>query len=143
LYALGRKLGADRLRDLVERHGRWLLLRSSDLDRGQAWFRRHGDKAVLLGRLVPTVRSLISIPAGAAGMSFGRFLVYTTLGSGAWNALLVGLGYVLGERWSMVDQYAEALGLAVAVACALGVAWFVWRRVAGRVRQTSGGARAR
>lgn len=101
LYGLGAWLGRDRLRRIVDRMP---LVSPSDLDVAETWFARHGHKAVLLGRLVPIVRSLISVPAGLQRMPMGRFVAFTTLGSAAWNAVLVGAGYLLGERWSLVED---------------------------------------
>lgn len=104
LYWLGAALGEDRLR-------RWLdripLVDSDDLDRADRWFERYGSWAVLFGRMIPVVRSLVSIPAGADHMPAGRFLALTTLGSGIWNTIFVGLGYTLGSRWQSIDRYAS------------------------------------
>ncbi len=132
LYALGRAIGEPRLRELIERHGRWFLLSGADLDRSLEWFDRHGERAVFFGRLVPTVRSIISVPAGLAGMPAPKFMLYTTLGSSLWNTTLIGLGSLLGEHWEAVSSYLGALGTAVAVLLAAGVAWFVVSRWRGR-----------
>ena len=92
--------------------------------RAQAWFDRHGDKAVLFGRVVPGVRSLVSVPAGAAQMPLPRFVVLTTIGSGVWNATLIGAGWALGHNW---DAVGGIVGPAGKVALgALVVALAVW-----------------
>ncbi|MEV4624118.1 DedA family protein [Asanoa sp. NPDC049573] len=110
LYWLGRSLGEDRLK-------RWLdhipLVDADDLDKADKWFERHAGTAVLLGRCVPVVRSLISIPAGANHMPLPRFVAFTTLGSAVWNALFVGAGFALGARWEQVDQYSRWFDYAI------------------------------
>ena len=125
LYALGRWGG----RTLVLRYGRLLRVRESDLDRADAWFDRYGEAVVLLGRMVPGVRSLVSIPAGLAEMPVKRFVVLTVLGSGAWNTLLIGAGWQLGENWSrlsgVVGSVSNAVLAILAVAVVVLVMW--WR----------------
>ena len=123
LYTLGRVLGEARLRELVKRWGKWLLVDERDLDRGRQWFDRHGGKAVLICRLVPVVRSVISIPAGLEGMPLGRFVLYTLVGSGVWNAALIGAGWLLGNQWQRVQQYAEVQGNAALLIVAGWIAW--------------------
>lgn len=129
LYGAGYWLGDAGLRPLVRRFGRWLFLREVDLDQAQDWFDRHGAKAVLFGRCVPLVRSLVSVPAGVARMPIWRFLTYTTLGSLAWNALLIGFGWGLGERWEAVGQYVKQLQSVVLVLAGVALLWFVVRRL--------------
>jgi membrane protein DedA with SNARE-associated domain len=128
LYAPGYRLGEKPLRRFVGRFGRLVFLNESHLDKASGWFERYGEKAVLIGRLVPGVGSLISVPAGLEQMPLCRFLAYTALGNGLWNAMFVGLGWALGARWTIVAQYAQPLryvGLAIVVA---GIFWFLWRR---------------
>ncbi|MDN5726269.1 MAG: DedA family protein [Propionibacteriales bacterium] len=133
LYALGALVGAARLRAVVD----WLpLMDAGDFDRTLAWFDRHGGKAVLLGRMVPIFRSLISIPAGVARMSLPLFVALTTIGSLIWNTIFVLAGYLLGANWSVVEQYADVFQKIVIVAVLLAVAVFVVRRVRTRRRQT-------
>jgi membrane protein DedA with SNARE-associated domain len=104
-YWLGRRLGMGRLKNLAERHGRWLTLSPSDLDRAQRLFRRHSGQAVFFGRLIPAVRTLISVPAGIVGMPVGWFLFYTLLGSVLWNILLAGAGYMLQTQYQAVSEW--------------------------------------
>ncbi|HWG99209.1 MAG TPA: DedA family protein [Pilimelia sp.] len=131
---LGARLGRERLR-------RWLdripLVDPADLDRADRWFDRYGGRAVLFGRMIPVVRSLVSLPAGACRMPLRRFTVLTAAGSGAWNCLLVGGGYALGTRWQTVERYAHWFDLALlALFGGLAAAWVVrklrGRRAAGR-----------
>jgi membrane protein DedA with SNARE-associated domain len=131
LYWLGRALGEERLK-------RWLdhipLVDADDLDKADRWFDRHQDKAVLFGRCAPVVRSLISIPAGANRMPLGRFTVFTTIGSGVWNALFIGAGYLLGERWQNVDKYSHWLDYAIWVVIVFAVGSWVIKKVRKRRR---------
>lgn len=129
LYALGAWLGERRVRALVRDHGRWLMISEEDLDKAEDWFNRHGRTAVLIGRLVPLVRSLISIPAGVAGMPLGAFIAYTTLGSGIWNVLLIGGGRMLGDNWDLVGRYQHYLGNLVIAALVGAIVWFVGKRL--------------
>lgn len=132
LYWLGRQLGEERLRRFVRRFGRFLLLDESDLDRAAWWFDRYGGAVVFFGRLVPGVRSFISVPAGIERMPLLRFTVYTVGGSTLWNAVLVGFGWVLGDQWALVRQYAQWLQYALLMAAVAGIAWFLWRRLGNR-----------
>ncbi|MDP9474554.1 MAG: DedA family protein [Actinomycetota bacterium] len=133
LYGLGWWLGEERLRRFVGRFGRFLWLEEADLDRATGWFKRYGGSAVFFGRLVPGVRSLISVPAGVERMPTWRFVAYTLGGSALWNALLVGAGWILGDRWAQVEQYTQALQYVLLAAAIVAVAWFLWRRL-GRSR---------
>lgn len=104
-YYVGKWIDADRLRRWAGRHGRWLTLAPRDIDRVDRWFDRHSGKAVLLGRLVPALRTLISVPAGVFGMSPPRFLLFTTLGSALWTTLLAVAGYLLEGQYRIVAAY--------------------------------------
>jgi membrane protein DedA with SNARE-associated domain len=112
-YFAGRAFGQRRLEHWAGRHGRWLALRPDDVSRAATWFERHCGKAVLLGRLVPAVRTLVSVPAGLFSMSLRRFVLYTAVGSLAWTALLAGLGYSLRDDYRHVEQWANPVGNAV------------------------------
>ena len=127
LYALGRWGG----RNLILRYGRFLRVKEADLDRAEGWFDRYDEWVVLFGRMVPGIRSVVSIPAGMLGMPFVRFVLLTTAGSAAWNALLLGAGWYLGDNW---QQIADIVGSAsnvvlvlVAVALVSAAVWW-WRR---------------
>ncbi|WP_122263604.1 DedA family protein [Ornithinimicrobium cerasi] len=126
LYTLGAVFGRERLRAVW---GRLPLVNLDDLDRTEAWFSRHGKKAVFFGRMVPIFRSLISIPAGVERMPVGIFTLLTLSGSLIWNTIFVLAGYTLGENWHVVEEYAGVLQLVVIGAVVLGVAWFVVSRV--------------
>lgn len=128
-YALGRAIGASRMRDLAARHGRWLTLGPADIDRGQAWFDRHGGKTVLFGRMVPAIRSVISIPAGIAHMPVRRFLILSGLGSLIWTSLLMSAGYLLQDDYERVATWAAPVSNVVVGGLMLG---YVWRLVTFR-----------
>jgi membrane protein DedA with SNARE-associated domain len=133
LYGLGAWLGYDRLRRLAGR--RWFVLTSQkDLDRGERVFERHGGTMVLLGRCVPLIRSVVSIPAGIARMPLPRFLILTATGSGVWNALFIGLGWFLGYHWDRVQGW---LGPVSYVLLGLAVAGLV-RLAVRKTRERSG-----
>ena len=125
LYALGARLGSARLRTVA---ASLPLLEPTDLDRAEAWFARYGNLAVLVGRMVPVVRSLISVPAGAQRMPIVRFVALTTVGSLAWNTLLIVAGYLLGEQWELVERYVGALSRLVLVGAAVVLVVFAFRR---------------
>ena len=128
LYAPGRWLGEERLRRFVKRFGRFAFMRESDLDKASGWFERHGTGAVLIGRLVPGVGGLVSVPAGIGRMPLSRFVACTVLGNGLWNAAFIGLGWGLGDRWALAQQYAQPLQYALLAGAAGGVLWFFLRR---------------
>lgn len=98
-------MGERRLKQLANKYGRWLTISSEDIDRAKGWFNRHGGKAVLIGRIVPGIRTLISVPAGMSNMPLLPFLFYTTLGSAAWVALLTYSRYWLGIQYELVEKY--------------------------------------
>jgi membrane protein DedA with SNARE-associated domain len=132
LYRAGAVWGRDRLCRLADRMP---LLGSHDVERSIAWFARHGRSAVLVGRLVPGVRSLISIPAGIERMPLAQFVAYTTVGSLAWNAALVVAGYQLGSQWHLVADYVDQASSVVYVLLAAAVGTFVVRRLRRRSRE--------
>jgi membrane protein DedA with SNARE-associated domain len=128
LYALGARLGEARVRSLVVRYGRFVGVSGRDLDRSEDWFDHHGAAAILVGRLVPVIRSFVSVPAGLRRMPVLRFTIYTTIGSAIWNGVLIFLGWILGDRWQQVGQYSSYFEYAVIAALVIGVAVFIWKR---------------
>ena len=132
LYGIGLWFGEDRLRRLVRNYGKWLGVRETDIDKADDWFDRYGGLAVMICRVVPIVRSLISIPAGLRRMRLGIFLLYTAIGSSVWNAILIGAGWILGDNWEEVEQYGEYLQYLVVIAVLLFGAWWIWNRIIKR-----------
>ena len=130
-YWVGIRLGADRIRRLAERHGRWLTISPEEVDRANDWFRRHGGAAVFFGRFVPGIRTLISVPAGVARMPLVPFLLYTTAGSVVWIGALAWLGLVLEANYSRVAAWLDPLTWVVIAAV---VAAYAWRLARGKGR---------
>jgi membrane protein DedA with SNARE-associated domain len=112
-YAVGRHVGEVRLRAWVDRHGKWLTLSATDVDRAQLWFRRHGNAAVFLGRLMPGVRTFVSLPAGFTAMPMAPFLVYSAAGTVVWTAALAYAGVVLQANFTMIGDYIDVATNAV------------------------------
>lgn len=128
LYGIAAAIGEERLRALVERYGRLLRLDGKDLDRAQDWFDTKAGTAVLVGRCVPLIRSIVSIPAGFNRMPLVRFSAYTLAGSLVWNSALVGAGYALGDQWHKVGDWVGYLQYVVVAVVVLAAAGFAWRR---------------
>ena len=129
LYYIGYFFGEERVRYIVRNWGKWLGFKESDVDKADEWFDKYGGLAVMLCRVVPIVRSLISIPAGLRKMPMLMFLLYTTIGSLTWNTLLIFAGYLLGDNWDHVEEYVGILQYFVlAVVLIVGI-WWVWARM--------------
>ncbi|NAZ81087.1 DedA family protein [Kineococcus sp. R8] len=138
LYWVGRFLGLDRAARIADRVP---LMEAADVHKAGDWFTRHDTAAVFTGRFIPGVRSLISLPAGAARMPLVKFSVLTVLGSGLWNGLLVGLGVALGTQYAAVERYGHYIDYVVYAVIAAVLAWAVLRRVR-RVRAEHAAGRA-
>ena len=127
-YGLAWLVGTERLKDWADNYGRWLGIRRGDIEKADRWFDEWGHWAILVGRMIPGIRTLISIPAGFSEMPFTRFLLYTLIGTGAWTALLAGLGYMLGENWKSIEQYVGWISLAVVATLLVAAVIWIWRR---------------
>jgi membrane protein DedA with SNARE-associated domain len=137
LYGIGAVVGEERVRRWIRRIP---LLEERDVDIGQEWFGRHGGKAVFFGRLVPIVRSVISLPAGLERMPLWRFVIFTTAGSSLWNLLLIGSGWILGDRWEEIRPWITRYEIVVIVVVAVAFLAFVayrLRRRRGRADRAS------
>jgi membrane protein DedA with SNARE-associated domain len=122
-YLAARALGHDRLRPIIRRHGKWLTLSWRDVERAHDWFDRHGVAFVLVGRLIPTVRSLVSIPAGLLDMRFRNFLVASTVGTALWTTVLAAAGYKLKENFADIDQVISPISNGVLILLVVAYAW--------------------
>lgn len=132
-YYIGRVFGHDRLLALSERFGFIMTMDPPDVEKAFGWFAHHGPKAVLLGRLIPAIRTLISVPAGMAAMPMPLFLVLTTLGSLVWTAVLTAAGYGLETQYHRVESYVDPLSkLVVFSVMGLYLGRMAWRLVKGR-----------
>jgi membrane protein DedA with SNARE-associated domain len=123
-YAVGRALTRERLCAWVDRHGTWLAMTPADVDGATAWFARHGRASVFFGRLVPVVRTLISVPAGFSRMPPAQFLALSALGTSAWTFALAYAGRLLGSRFQQVEQWMGPVSSAIVVAAVL---WYFYR----------------
>lgn len=132
-YAVGRAGG----RPLIERWGRYILLRTRDLDKAEAFFRRRGDIAVLVGRVLPVVRTFISLPAGIAEMPIFRFVAFTLVGSIVWTVALALAGDAVAENWHHVERYFTVITIVIAVIVVAAIVWWALRRL--RSRRGGGG----
>jgi membrane protein DedA with SNARE-associated domain len=127
-YGLGAWFDERRVRVLVQRYGKWFMLSEEDLDVALVWFDRYGDYVIFFGRMVPLVRSLISVPAGLAGMSLGKFSLYTAVGTALWSFILAFAGRLLGENWRMVADFIDRYETVVLIVVALAFVYFVYTR---------------
>ncbi|MFO8036464.1 MAG: DedA family protein [Anaerolineales bacterium] len=128
-YGLGYWFGEQRVRILFRRYGKWLLLKEKDFDTSLAWFNRYGERVIFLGRMVPIVRSLVSIPAGIARMNLGVFNIYTALGTALWSFLLSLAGYLLGKNWTLVMDWISRYEMAVLILIIAVFLIFIVRRI--------------
>jgi membrane protein DedA with SNARE-associated domain len=127
-YFAGRLFGLERVRWLADRFGRIMTLNSEEIDTATDWFRRFGPIIVFVGRLLPLIRTLISVPAGLAAMPFWKFLLFSTLGALTWNSILVGAGFLLAEHYELVETWLDpgttiVLGLVVVIYLYRFITW--------------------
>lgn len=132
LYYLGTTLDEPRLMALTQKYGKYLLIKPDDIKNAQKWFDKYGKAVVFFGRMIPAIRSLISIPAGMNRMPMLPFLVLTAVGSAVWTSLLAYAGYVLGANYDKVAEFIAPISTAVGVAVAVGVVLFVIIRLSRR-----------
>jgi len=125
-YLAARALGIQRLEPLIRRWGRWITMSWAEVKKAERWFALHGTFFVFLGRLLPTVRSLVSIPAGLLKMSFRRFLLASTLGTAAWTAILAYAGFKLGENYTDIEEILGPATNAVLAVLVVGYIYRVW-----------------
>lgn len=137
LYGLAAAIGPVRLRAIVIRYGRWIGFGEDDLDRAESWFDRRARYAVLFGRCVPLIRSIISIPAGFRRMPLGTFTLFTLIGSLVWNTVLITAGYLLGDQWEKILDVTEPYQTLVLVLIAVGIVVLIVRRVLTLRRERS------
>jgi LPXTG-motif cell wall-anchored protein len=124
-YAIGRRTG----RGLLDRYGRYVFIRPHDVDRAEVWWAKYGEAATFFSRLLPVIRTFISLPAGIARMPIGRFTTYTFLGVIPWTFALTWVGWVLGDNWATVLKYFNVPTLIIVGALLIvGIVWYVRRR---------------
>lgn len=131
-YYAGLILGQNRLQLLAGRYGKWIGISGEDIEKSVNWFQKHGAKAVLFGRLVPGIRTLISIPAGISKMPVIPFFLYSTIGTIGWVTLLTYAGYFLGKNYKLVENYIDVISKVVVFGVLLAIAAFIgyrlWKR---------------
>jgi membrane protein DedA with SNARE-associated domain len=132
LYGIAAWIGPDRLDSFLLRYGKWFRLTPADVRRAEGWFDDNADRAVLICRCVPLLRSLVSIPAGFRRMNLARFLVLTLIGSVIWNTALVTAGYVLRDNWEDVEPIISIAQYVVIALIVAGIAWFAWTKLRRR-----------
>jgi membrane protein DedA with SNARE-associated domain len=140
LYAFGAIVSEARVRALLRNYGRYFLLSEDDYNRAESWFTDHGQQAVLVGRCIPGIRSIISIPAGVERMPMPQFLLLTAVGSAVWNTALISAGAILGDQWDRASQYVDVFTYATVAIIVLAVGWFIVKRI--RDRRAAGEANA-
>lgn len=134
-YYPGKFLGEGRIKELADKYGKWLTISSKEIVKAKHWFNRQGSKAVFIGRLVPGVRTLISVPAGISNMHLLPFLIYSTFGSALWVGLLTYSGYALGSQYELVDKYLAPVSKIVLAGLILAfIAWVIKRKQKHRRR---------
>lgn len=127
-YYAGKIIGEERLKRLADRYGKWITVSSKDIDKVKNWFDRYGNNAVLFGRLVPGIRTLISLPAGLNEMPLVPFLLYSTIGTTLWVIFLTGAGYLLGNNYERVDDYLAPVSKGVLVLILVAFAVWIFRK---------------
>jgi membrane protein DedA with SNARE-associated domain len=136
-YYLGKIVGTERLVMLADKYGKWLTVSGKDVRKADYWFDRHGNKVVFFCRLVPGIRSLVSIPAGVSEMKLLPFLLYTLVGTLIWNIALTYAGFALGENYEVVDQYMGDSGkIVLGILVVLAATWYTVRLVRQKKEET-------
>jgi len=121
-------------RPLIDRWGKYIFLRKHEIDRAEVWFEKHGEAAVFVSRLLPVVRTFISLPAGVAKMPFAKFTLYTFLGCLPWTFALTWAGFLLGENWETFLKYGEPVSIAIVLLLVAALVWWLVRRARARDR---------
>lgn len=124
-YYLGYALEETVLLKLIKKYGKFVLLDEKEYHRAAKWFDKYGDKIVFISRLLPAVRTVISLPAGMFEMNFKKFVIYTTVGCFVWSAILTYIGFVLGENWKSLEGYFRKFEIVVLVFLVFGVLWYI------------------
>ncbi len=117
------------VRKVIVKYGKYLLISEAEYDRSESWFRNHGELVVLLSRVLPVLRTFISLPAGVAKMKFKKFVAYTVIGCLVWSVVLTQIGVILGNNWKSLEVYFRKFDLVIVVAIVAVIAWYVWRKL--------------
>ena len=136
LYFVAKAIGEDRVFSLTRKFGKFVGLKESDIKKTLLWFTRYGKALVFFGRLIPIIRSLVSIPAGLTQMKLWVFILFTALGSGIWNSIWITAGFVLGENWSAAEEFSNVIDIVAYSAIAIFVLFLVGRAIFEKVNST-------
>lgn len=118
-------LGVLELRKIFEKYGKYILISGKDLDRADKWFAKHGPETAFFSRLLPVVRTFISLPAGIARMNVKKFIFYTFCGSFIWSAFLTYVGFKLGENWQTMEIYFRKFNIVIVLLITVSIFWFI------------------
>lgn len=132
LYFLGRKISEQHLFRWVEYYGKYLFIKTEDVKKALSWFERYGHRVVFFGRMIPAVRSLISIPAGMSKMPFWKFMLYSSLGTVIWTTFLACLGYYFGNNTELMERILSQVSYVVIALVVVFLGWWVYRQKKGK-----------
>lgn len=127
-YYVGKSFGEKRLKRWADRHGKWLTISGKDIEKSKKWFNKYGGAAVFFGRIIPGVRTFISVPAGLDNMQLVPFLFYSIIGSALWVSLLTLAGYFLGRNYQLVEKYLGPISSLIVISLIVGFAFWVIKR---------------
>lgn len=128
LYWIGRKIPRNKIFKWIDRFGKYLFIKSEDVEKSLVWFEKHGHRIVFFGRMIPAVRSLISIPAGMSEMPFWKFMTYSALGTIIWTSFLASVGYYFGNNTELMAQIFSQVGYVIIGLVIIFIIWIVFRR---------------
>lgn len=129
LYGIGYIFTEERLEHIVSKYGKYVGFKVKDLQKTASWFEKHGAQLVFFGRLIPLIRSLVSIPAGLTKMKMSRFILFTLLGSGIWNSIWVSLGFFLGDQWTKAEKYTKYIDLLVNIGIGIFLIFIIYKAI--------------
>jgi len=116
-------------RPLIEKYGKYILISRKDLDTADSWFKKYGDDTAFWSRLLPVIRTFISLPLGIARVNLAKFVVYTFVGSFLWSLFLAYLGLKFGEHWHILEGYFHKFDIVIGIVLVAGFGWYVWRHI--------------
>ena len=129
LYSVASAIGEDRVLGLTRKFGKFVGLKEKDIHKTLVWFARHGKALVFFGRLIPVIRSLVSIPAGLTKMRVTTFVLFTALGSAIWNSIWISIGFMLGENWAVAEEFTHIIDLVAYSAIGLVILFLAGRAI--------------
>lgn len=127
-YALGWWGQEAVVRKVIVKYGKYLLITEHEYDRSERWFKNHGELIVFASRVLPVLRTFISLPAGVAKMNIKKFIIYTVVGCFIWSIILTQIGVTLGNNWKSLEPYFRKFDIVIVAAAALAVLWFLWKK---------------